>query len=86
MSKARRGPVRSAGSCCRACGSAAAGGAPAGAASRPACDGGAGAGAAGTAGAATKGGSASTDVIVACEIYRRACAANLGQMFALRPA
>jgi alanine dehydrogenase len=30
-------------------------------------------------------GIASTDVIVACEIYRRACAANLGQMFALRP-
>jgi hypothetical protein len=26
---------------------------------------------------------ASTDVIVASEIYRRACAVNLGQMFAL---
>jgi hypothetical protein len=30
-------------------------------------------------------GIASTDVIVASEIYRRACAANLAQMFALRP-
>jgi alanine dehydrogenase len=30
-------------------------------------------------------GIASTDVIVASEIYRRACAANLGEMFALRP-
>jgi ornithine cyclodeaminase/alanine dehydrogenase-like protein (mu-crystallin family) len=30
-------------------------------------------------------GIASTDVTVASEIYRRACAANLGEMFALRP-
>ncbi|HEY2185452.1 MAG TPA: hypothetical protein VGH39_10705 [Xanthobacteraceae bacterium] len=31
-------------------------------------------------------GIASTDVIVACEIYRRACAAGRGQMFAMREA